>query len=108
MDRSVGETTPVRSSSDWDRETAIQTQLLPIAAHTDEFADLTECWNERDYQKAEEYMRLMAAGVVFPPLVVSCVRGLLTDGYHRWWALRNLGITHYTMVVLDTYWLLWD
>jgi len=88
----------------------IQVWLRPISDHWDEWDDLCNddrssgaCWSSEDYKKAAEYVVAMARGCQFPPLIIDCLRGLLRDGYHRLYALKALGVTHYPMIPLNQF-----
>jgi hypothetical protein len=88
--------------------TSIPTYMLPIAPHFEEWDELChpseigDCWTKADFEKAEEFLRAMAAGAQFPPLIVDSECGLLRDGYHRLYAIRQLGLAEYPMILLDT------
>lgn len=61
----------------------VEVYLAPIAAHFEEWEELTQSWQQPDHVRCQQLLAAYDRGCLFPPLVADRPGGLLLDGYHR-------------------------
>ncbi len=72
-----------------------------LSDHEEEWLENEHNWTAEDYERAQAYLEWLQELSYPPPLVADTVGGLLRDGYHRWWVLRQAGYETYDFIYLD-------
>ncbi len=86
---------------DFEYEYDVPDEVLPLSRYYDDLTEELTCWTGEDYFKAGRYAERLEAGEVFPPLIVD-TNNHLRDGYHRLYAMRQIGITEWPVIIIPT------